>query len=223
MSNLSRRLKPNPAGSRGQWEQPRARTSNAEFFERVFGSRQQLARFQHVASHNSLANFVFHGLYEEEGASRNRGKTMRYLKYAALAGVLLFAAASAEAQVRVGVGIGVGPLAVGPEPVCAYGYYSYYPYACAPYGYWAPSYFVNGVFVGVGPWYHAHGHGAYWGPRGYYGRGDYGHPYYGHPGWHGRPVYGGPAHGYAHSNVHGGGFHGGASAAFHGGHGGGHR
>jgi hypothetical protein len=87
---------------------------------------------------------------------------MRYLKYATLLGVLLFAA-HANAQVRFGVAIGAAPVAVGvgPAPVCAYGYYGYYPYACAPYGYYGPQYFVNGVFLGAGPWYHA--------PRYYYG------------------------------------------------------
>jgi hypothetical protein len=135
---------------------------------------------------------------------------MRYLKYAGLLGILLFAAAgSAHAQVRVG--IGVGPVYVGPEPACAYGYYPYYPYACAPYGYWGPSYFVSGVFIGAGPWYHAH-----WGPR-YYGPG-----YYGRPGYAYRPGYvyrGAPAHGYVGGGYRGvhaeGGFHGGAG--FHGG------
>ena len=135
---------------------------------------------------------------------------MRYLKYAALLGILLFAAAgSAHAQVRVGAG--VGPVYVGPEPVCGYGYYPYYPYACAPYGYWGPSYFVSGVFIGAGPWYHAH-----WGPR-YYGPG-----YYGRPGYAYKPGYvyrGAPAHGYVGGGYRGvhaeGGFHGGAG--FHGG------
>ncbi|PYX46988.1 MAG: hypothetical protein DMG79_15065, partial [Acidobacteria bacterium] len=31
-------------------------------------------------------------------------------------------------------------------PVCSYGYYSYYPYACAPYGFYGPRWFVGGVF-----------------------------------------------------------------------------
>src|SRR5215469_16142749 len=118
---------------------------------------------------------------------------MRYLKYAGLLGILLFAAAGAHAQVRVG--IGVGPVYVGPQPVCAYGYYPYDPYACAPYGYWGPSYFVSGVFIGAGPWYHAH-----WGPR------YYGHAYYGRPGFAyraGSAYRGAPAHGYV-----GGGYHG---------------
>ncbi|MGA1986495.1 MAG: hypothetical protein ABSG72_09495, partial [Candidatus Sulfotelmatobacter sp.] len=38
-------------------------------------------------------------------------------------------------------------------PVCAYGYYSYYPYACAPYGFYGPRWFAGGVFIGAGPWY----------------------------------------------------------------------
>src|SRR5580704_10957776 len=41
----------------------------------------------------------------------------------------------------------------GPPPACSYGYYPYYPYACAPYGYWAPDYFYDGFFVGAGPWF----------------------------------------------------------------------
>ena len=86
---------------------------------------------------------------------------MRYWKYLALLTVLMVPLAYSQAQVRVGVGVGFGPVgvAVGPgyvagPPVCAYGYYDYYPYACAPYGYYGPQYFVDGFFVGVGPWYH---------------------------------------------------------------------
>lgn len=82
---------------------------------------------------------------------------MRYLKYAALVGLsVVFAgavASTASAQVRVGVGIGIGP-AYGAPPVCAYGYYPDYPYACAPVGYYGPQWFVNGVFIGAGPWFH---------------------------------------------------------------------
>ena len=87
---------------------------------------------------------------------------MRYLKYLGYVGLagflLLFVGAStpAQAQMRVGVGIGIGagPAYVGPPPSCPYGYYGYYPYACAPAGYYAPDYFVNGVFIGAGPWFH---------------------------------------------------------------------
>ena len=107
---------------------------------------------------------------------------MRYLKYVALLSVLLFAfAGSAHAQVAVGVRVGPVAAAVGPAPVCAYGYYGYYPYACAPYGYYGSNWFVNGAFIGAGPWYHS-----------YWGHGYYGHPWYGY-----RPGYG--YHGYAYS------------------------
>src|SRR5580700_9482223 len=107
---------------------------------------------------------------------------MRYLKYVALLAVLMVPLAYSQAQVSVGVG--VGPGYVGAAPVCDYGYYSYYPYACAPYGYYGPSWFAGGVFIGAGPWYHGWGRpfypgfGYYHGPighgfvgRGYEGRG----------------------------------------------------
>src|SRR5271157_1851754 len=55
------------------------------------------------------------------------------------------------------------PVYVGPPPVCPYGYYPYYPYTCAPYGYYGPSWFVGGVFIGAGPWFH-----GFRGWRGYY-------------------------------------------------------
>ena len=79
---------------------------------------------------------------------------MRYLRYLALLGILMLPVAYSQAQVAVGVR--VGPGYVGPAPVCAYGYYSYYPYACAPYGYYGPQWFVGGVFIGAGPWYHGY-------------------------------------------------------------------
>jgi hypothetical protein len=130
---------------------------------------------------------------------------MRYLKYVALLGVLIFAVAgSAQAQVAVGVRVGPVVAGVGASPACAYGYYGYYPYACAPYGYYGPSWFVGGAFIGAGPWYH-----------GYYGRGYYGRPGFGYrPGWGYRPGYGyrAPVHAYAHgAPVFHGGFHGGGS------------
>ena len=56
---------------------------------------------------------------------------------------------------QVSVGIGVAP-------VCPYGYFDYAPYTCAPYGYYGPDWFVDGVFIGAGPWFHGtagfHGH-----------------------------------------------------------------
>lgn len=177
----------------------------------------------------------------------------RYLKYVALLAVLMVPLAYSQAQVSVGIGVGpVGvaighPYVAGP-PVCEYGYYDYYPYACAPYGYYGPDHFVDGVFIGAGPWYHW-GHPAYFWNRGYVGRGWYGRPgYYGHEGWRDRGgVYargydrgyrGGEFH--ARNEFHGGGFHGESgfrggqglhgNGGFHGGggfhgegHGGGHR
>ncbi len=88
---------------------------------------------------------------------------MRYLKLFALVGVLgvsLLAASGANAQrVAIGVGIG-GPGYYGPAPICDYGYYNYYPYACAPYGYYGPEWFDGGFFIGAGPWFHGfHGRG----------------------------------------------------------------
>lgn len=108
---------------------------------------------------------------------------MRFLRYAALFGICLFCASFASAQ-RVVVGVGVGPAYVGPPPVCAYGYYDYYPYACAPYGYYGPQWFVNGVFIGVGPWYHWYWRHPGWYRRGFYGRGWHGD--WDHDGWRDR-------------------------------------
>src|SRR5579863_28288 len=54
---------------------------------------------------------------------------------------------------------------VGPPPVCAYGYYNYYPYTCAPYGYYGPSWFSGGIFIGAGPWFRD----GFYGGRGFYG------------------------------------------------------
>ena len=115
-------------------------------------------------------------------------------------------AVTANAQMDEGVGVGpavaYAPEAYGP-PVCDWGYYSYYPYACAPYGYYGPQWFYGGVFIGVGPWY-----GRGWG-RGYgyggYGRGGYA---------------GGAARGYSGGGAARGGFSGGGGGR--GGGGGGH-
>src|SRR6266849_2908959 len=114
---------------------------------------------------------------------------MRYLRFAALLSICLFCASFASAQ-RVIVGVGVGPAYVGPAPVCAYGYYDYYPYACTPYGYYGPDWFVNGVFIGAGPWYH-----------GWYGRGWRGD--WDHDGWRGRGFRG---RGWDHDGFRGRGF-----------------
>ena len=75
----------------------------------------------------------------------------------ALAAALLSPSHVAPAQVSVGVNIGAAP-------ICPYGYFDYPPYDCAPYGYYGPDWFLGGVFIGAGPWFH--------GPRGFYGHVD---------------------------------------------------
>jgi hypothetical protein len=107
---------------------------------------------------------------------------MKYLRYMALLSLLMLPLAYSQAEVRFGVGIGFGPGYVAGPPSCPYGYYSAYPYACAPYGYYGPSYFVNGIFIGAGPWYHGYSrpyYGSYYG-RPYYGPSYYGRSYYDH-------------------------------------------
>ena len=137
---------------------------------------------------------------------------MRYLKYLALVGVLMLPLAYSQAQVAVGVGWGPGYIA-GP-PVCDYGYYGYYPYACAPYGYYGPDWFVGGVFIGAGPWY---GWGRGWWGGGW-GRGWYGRGGWGRGGWgYGRGFAGGRGF-YGGRGFNGGrGFARGSAGGFHGG------
>jgi hypothetical protein len=96
---------------------------------------------------------------------------MTYFKLSALIAIvtlLLSAGSVAPAQVSVGIGIGVAP-------VCPYGYFDYAPYDCTPYGYYGPDWFINGLFIGAGPWFH--------GPRGFYGHVD--NRYDPHNGYHG--------------------------------------
>jgi len=75
----------------------------------------------------------------------------------AVAAVVGFTTMSPKADARVGIDIGV-------EPGCPYGYYDYVPYACAPYGYYGPEWFIGGAFIGAGPWFH--------GPAGFRGHVD---------------------------------------------------
>jgi hypothetical protein len=77
----------------------------------------------------------------------------KFALFAALAGGGLLAAASA-ARAAITVDIGVAP-------VCPYGYYDFAPYNCAAPGYYGPEWFVNGAFIGAGPWFH--------GPEGFHG------------------------------------------------------
>jgi len=81
---------------------------------------------------------------------------MSFLKPLVLSTIAVAALASsrvAPSQVVVGIGV---------EPACPYGYFDYAPYDCAPYGYYGPDWFVGGVFLGAGPWFHGphdfHGH-----------------------------------------------------------------
>jgi hypothetical protein len=131
---------------------------------------------------------------------------MKYLRYVVMIALLAMPLAYAQAAVGVGIGVGVGPVVAGP-PVCAYGYYPDYPYACAPYGYYGPSWFAGGVFIGAGPWYHGWGH-PYYPARGFVGRGFAGPGYVGH-GYVGRGSVGG--RGFVARGGSRGGFHGGGS------------
>src|SRR5947209_7963713 len=115
-------------------------------------------------------------------ADPTKGLNMKYLRYLALLGALVLPLSYSQAQVRIGIGIGLGGYAPGyvsGPPSCPYGYYPDYPYGCAPYGYYSPSYFVNGIFIGAGPWYHGYSQNYYRRPvysynyynRNYYDRG----------------------------------------------------
>ena len=78
-------------------------------------------------------------------------KSFRLVLMAMLLVLPLAFTSTANAQVAVGVGVGPAvvdaPYAYGP-PVCDWGYYPYAPYGCAPYGYYGPSWFVGGLFIG---------------------------------------------------------------------------
>jgi len=91
---------------------------------------------------------------------------LKLFALSALALWLLSSASVASAQVVV---------QIGPAPICPYGYFGYPPYNCAPYGYYGPDWFINGVFIGAGPWFH--------GPHGFVGhvdnRWDPNHGYHG--------------------------------------------
>jgi hypothetical protein len=150
---------------------------------------------------------------------------MRHIKLLTLLGLCLMIAPYAHAQ-RIGVDIGVGPGYVGP-PVCEWGYYDYYPYACAPYGFYGPEWFSGGVFIGAGPWYHGWGHGGYYG-HGYYGRGYAGRGNYGRVPMGGHNAYRGNASGHFNGGGARGSARGGGGGSVHAGGGsrgggGGHR
>lgn len=82
---------------------------------------------------------------------------------------LVLAIPRSEAQVNIQVNIG-------PQPVCPYGYFDYAPYRCAPFGYYGPTWFSGGVFIGAGPWFS--------GPVGFRGYIDHDYdPRYGYRGY----------------------------------------
>jgi hypothetical protein len=70
----------------------------------------------------------------------------KYLVLTLVAGIC-FMVSTPTAQAQVSVEIGAAP-------VCPYGYHDIPPYECAPYGYYGPEWFVGGVFIGAGPWFH---------------------------------------------------------------------
>jgi len=74
--------------------------------------------------------------------------TLIAITVAVAAGICLTVTAP-NAVAQVGVNVNIGP-----APDCPYGYYDVAPYACAPYGYYGPEWFVSGVFIGAGPWFH---------------------------------------------------------------------
>jgi hypothetical protein len=83
---------------------------------------------------------------------------MRYVKFLAVlavAGAFLSSGTLAPAQISISIGA---------PPICPYGYFDFAPYDCSPYGYYGPDWFVGGIFLGAGPWFH--------GPRGFYGHVD---------------------------------------------------
>jgi hypothetical protein len=104
--------------------------------------------------------------------SSDKHLRFKLLLTAAVASVGLAALAPpARAQISIHIGPGGAP-----PPLCPYGYYDYPPYPCAPYGYYGPEWFIDGVFIGAGPWYH--------GPRHFHGyvdnHFDPRHGYHGH-------------------------------------------
>jgi hypothetical protein len=109
-------------------------------------------------------------------------RTLRFLAFSALAAAMLSGFSGAPAQVSVNIGV---------APVCPYGYFDFAPYECAPYGYYGPDWFVGGVFIGAGPWFH--------GPHGFYGHVD--NRYDPRHGYHGPfPAHGEQAFSHFHAN-----------------------
>lgn len=111
----------------------------------------------HLRERQTGASLVFFGLASLTSGylTKEKSEFMRFRMIGLLAGAALLAvlgtAPKATAQISVGVN-------VGPPPNCPYGYFDYAPYNCAPYGYYGPEWFTNGVFIGAGPWFHGPAH-----------------------------------------------------------------
>jgi hypothetical protein len=142
-----------------------------------------------------------------------------------LTAIILGGTALSQARVFIGFGFGPvivpGPVVYAAAPACPYGYYQYYPYDCADYGYYGPEWFAGGYFAGIGPWGWVYGS-----PFGWYnyrvgygyrpGLGFYG-PGYHHYGYGGYAAHAGIAnrayagntgiHNYSGSNVGSGSYH----------------
>jgi hypothetical protein len=71
---------------------------------------------------------------------------IKFLGLAALA-ALAIASGAPRAAAQLNFYIGVAPH-------CPYGYYDYAPHNCAPDGYYGPEWFIGGVFIGAGAWFH---------------------------------------------------------------------
>jgi hypothetical protein len=74
-------------------------------------------------------------------------RVMKSVTYSVAILALVCAAAAPKAQAQINV-------TVGEAPSCPYGYYDAAPYNCAPAGYYGPTWFTGGVFVGAGQWFH---------------------------------------------------------------------
>ena len=142
-------------------------------------------------------------------------RPFRAISLLVLTGLLCGIGATSPAQIAVSIGA---------APVCPYGYFDYAPYDCAPYGYYGPDWFVGGVFLGAGPWFH--------GPRGFYGHVDNRwDPHHGYAGplpgrgdrpfthFHANEARDGRGHvgnaGHDGGNEHSAGFHGGGRPGVH--------
>ncbi len=73
-------------------------------------------------------------------------QVLKLLTLTAFAG-LCFTPSIPQAQAQISVEIGAAP-------DCPYGHFEAAPHGCAPYGYYGPTWFAGGTFVGAGPWFH---------------------------------------------------------------------